>query len=167
MIIMIKVSKEVGLCEYIYTHTHIYKLSFNLSHMLEPRLVAHPTHLGASPGSAVGSGRALERDEGGSVSPRPVLSPPNVGSTSRQEKVAPAAQCVSSIAPQNGVNHLPTPWPTPSHSTQAVRASGSCSVPEQGQGSLGSFACGFGAVYPLLILVSSKLQCICSHIYIP
>lgn len=100
--------------------------------MPEPRLVPHPTHLGASPGSAVGSGRALEHDEGGSVSPRPALSPPNLGSTSRQEKVAPAVQCVSSIAPQSGVNHLPTPWPTPSHSTQAARASGACSVPEQG-----------------------------------
>lgn len=41
------------MCRYIYIHAHIYKLPFNLSHTPEPRLVTHPTHLGASPGSAV------------------------------------------------------------------------------------------------------------------
>lgn len=73
---MIKVSKEVGLCVcvyifiYIYTHIiHIYKLPFNLSHMPELSLVSHPTHLGASPGSATGSGCALEHDEGDSKGP--------------------------------------------------------------------------------------------------
>ena len=99
--------------------------------MPQPRLVPHPMRLGASPGSATGSGRALEHDGGGSVGPRPALSPPTLGSTNVHEKVASVVQHVSSITPHSGVSHLPTPWPTPSHSTQAACASGACSLPEQ------------------------------------
>lgn len=129
--------------------------------MPEPRLVPHPTHLGASPGSATGPGRALEHNVGDSVGP--CCSGHALGSTNVHEKVAPVVQCVSSFAPHSGVNHLPTSWPAlhqTVHEQPVLLGPAACL--SRVQGSFLSFTCGCGAVYPLLIPASSKMQHICS-----
>lgn len=118
MIIMTKVSKEMRLYGCINTHTHIYiyKLPFNLSHMPEIYLVLYPNpmHLGGSPGSAMGSGRALEHDEGDSICSSclgHVLCAPNLSSRNMHEQVEPVVQCVLSITPGSDVRHLAlNPW---------------------------------------------------------
>lgn len=150
---------------YISIHIYIFKLPFNLSHMPEPRLVPHPKHLGAIPGSATGSGRALEHDVGdsvGSCCPQHALSPPTLGSTNVHEKVAPVFPCVSSVTLCGGVNHRPTPWPAPSHHTQLPLLLGPVARLSRAQGSFVSFACAFGVGYPRLVPTSSKMQLICS-----
>lgn len=103
-------------------------MPFNLSHMPELKLVSHPTHLGASPGSVMDSGCALEHSGGGSVDPQPALILPTLSSTNVHKTVASVIQCVFSITPFSGVNHLPTPCPTRSHTTQAACDSGACSL---------------------------------------
>jgi len=65
-------------------------------------------HLGASPGSDMGSGHVLEYNGGGCVGPWHALICPGLNNTNVHEKVAPVLQCVSSVATCSGVNHLPT-----------------------------------------------------------
>lgn len=143
---------------WVYMYACIYKLPFNLSHMPEPGLVPHPTHLGASPGSALGSGRALEHDVGDSVGPccpRHVPSPPTLRSTSAFKKIAPVVQCVSSITPHS----VSIICPLPGLLHHAVHNS-LCFCLSRAWGSFVSFACACGAVHPIPTPASSKMQCI-------
>lgn len=82
--------------------------------MPELYLVSYPTHLGGSPGSTIGSGRALEHDEGDSMCSsclEHVLYAPTLSSRNMHEQVQPVIQCVLSITPGSDVRHLAlTPW---------------------------------------------------------
>lgn len=120
------------MCIYVSIYIKIY---INLSHTLEARLVLHPTHLGASPGSATGPGCALEHDGGDSV------DPPAPSTANMCKKGAPAAQGMFSITSHSGVTDLPTPLLR----AQAACASGACNL-SSGQARFVSL----GAVFFLL-----------------
>lgn len=82
--------------------------------MPELYLVSYPTHLGGSPGSTMGSGRALEHDEGDSMCSSclgHVLYASTLSSRNMHEQVQSVIQCVLSITLGSDVRHLAlTPW---------------------------------------------------------